>query len=159
MPSTSPATTPATKGTLSRPIVAGIITALVGFTSSFAVVLAGLNAVGATDAQAASGLLALTVTFGVGILILSWRSKLPITLAWSTPGAALLASTGSIDDGWPAAVGAFLAVGALIVLTGLIPALGKLLGRIPTSLAQATLAGVVLSLCLEPFPHWALPQH
>lgn len=151
MPSTSPAITPAIKGTLSRPIVAGVVTALVGFTSSFAVVLAGLHAVGATDAQAASGLLALTVTFGVGILILSWRSKLPITLAWSTPGAALLASTGTIDGGWPAAVGAFLAVGALIVLTGLIPALGKLLGRIPTSLAQAMLAGVVLSLCLQPF--------
>jgi benzoate membrane transport protein len=136
---------------LSRPLVAGIVTALVGFTSSFAVVLAGLRAVGATQEQAASGLLALTLTFGVGVLWLSWRSRLPVTLAWSTPGAALLAGTGVPDGGWPAAVGAFLIAGVLIALTGLIPALGKLMAKIPTALAQAMLAGVLLSLCLAPF--------
>lgn len=140
-----------TRPELSRPIIAGVVTALVGFTSSFAVVLAGLRAVGASDAQAASGLLALTLTFGLGILLLSWRSKLPITLAWSTPGAALLVSTGAVDGGWPAAVGAFLVVGVLILLTGLVPALGQLIGKIPVSLAQAMLAGVLLSLCLAPF--------
>lgn len=136
---------------LSRPLVAGIVTALVGFTSSFAVVLAGLRAVGATQEQAASGLLALTLAFGLGVLWLSWRSRLPVTLAWSTPGAALLAGTGVPDGGWPAAVGAFLIAGVLIALTGLIPALGKLMAKIPTALAQAMLAGVLLSLCLAPF--------
>ncbi|MBB6405049.1 benzoate/H(+) symporter BenE family transporter [Arthrobacter sp. AZCC_0090] len=136
---------------LSRPLVAGIVTALVGFTSSFAVVLAGLRAVGATQEQAASGLLALTLTFGVGVLWLSWRSRLPVTLAWSTPGAALLAGAGTPDGGWPSAVGAFLIAGALITLTGLIPPLGRLIAKIPTALAQAMLAGVLLSLCLAPF--------
>ncbi|HEV7168825.1 MAG TPA: benzoate/H(+) symporter BenE family transporter [Micrococcaceae bacterium] len=136
---------------ISRPIVAGVVTALVGFTSSFAVVLAGLRAVGATDAQAASGLLALTVAFALGALLISWRSRLPVTLAWSTPGAALLVSTGAVDGGWPAAVGAFLAVGVLVLLTGLVPALGSLIGRIPVPLAQAMLAGVLLELCLAPF--------
>ncbi|MHC6220453.1 benzoate/H(+) symporter BenE family transporter [Arthrobacter sp. MMS24-S77] len=136
---------------LSRPLVAGIVTALVGFTSSFAVVLAGLRAVGATQEQAASGLLALTLTFGIGVLWLSWRSRLPVTLAWSTPGAALLAGAGTPDGGWPAAVGAFLIAGVLIALTGLIPPLGRLIAKIPTALAQAMLAGVLLSLCLAPF--------
>ncbi|ACL39648.1 benzoate transporter [Pseudarthrobacter chlorophenolicus A6] len=135
----------------SRPVVAGVVTALVGFTSSFAVVLAGLKAVGADPAQAASGLLALTLTVGVGVLLLAWRSKVPVTLAWSTPGAALLATSGTPDGGWPAAVGAFLAAGVLIALTGLIPALGRLMARIPASLAQAMLAGVLLQLCLAPF--------
>src|SRR5689334_5709316 len=46
-------------------IVAGVVAALVGFTSSFAVVLAGLRAAGASPAQAASGLLAVTVTMAV----------------------------------------------------------------------------------------------
>ncbi|MFJ5957990.1 benzoate/H(+) symporter BenE family transporter [Paenarthrobacter sp. NPDC092416] len=139
------------RGTLGPPIAAGIVTALVGFTSSFAVVLAGLRAVGANQAQASSGLLALTVTFGLGILWLSWRSRMPITLAWSTPGAALLASAGMVDGGWPAAVGAFLMVGVLIALTGLVPILGRLMAKIPTALAQAMLAGVLLPLCLAPF--------
>ncbi|MFH5879489.1 benzoate/H(+) symporter BenE family transporter [Arthrobacter sp. NA-172] len=136
---------------LSLPVVAGIVTALVGFTSSFAVVLAGLKAVGATQEQAASGLLALTLTFGLGVLWLSWRSRLPVTLAWSTPGAALLAGAGVPDGGWPAAVGAFLIAGVLIALTGLVPPLGNLMAKIPTALAQAMLAGVLLSLCLAPF--------
>jgi benzoate membrane transport protein len=134
-----------------RPVVAGIVTALVGFTSSFAVVLAGLKAAGADPAQAASGLLALTVAVGLGVLWLSWRSKVPVTLAWSTPGAALLATSGTVDGGWPAAVGAFLATGVLIAMTGLVPALGRLMTRIPATLAQAMLAGVLLPLCLAPF--------
>ncbi|WHP60947.1 benzoate/H(+) symporter BenE family transporter [Arthrobacter sp. KFRI-F3372] len=135
----------------SRPVVAGIVTALVGFTSSFAVVLAGFRAVGASPAQAASGLLALTVAVGLGVLWLSWRSKVPVTLAWSTPGAAMLATSGTVDGGWPAAVGAFLATGVLIAMTGLVPALGRLMARIPATLAQAMLAGVLLQLCLAPF--------
>ncbi|WP_281728882.1 benzoate/H(+) symporter BenE family transporter [Gordonia paraffinivorans] len=137
--------------TRSEPIVAGIVTALVGFTSSFVVVIAGLRAVGATPVQAASGLLALTVTFGIGMIALSMRTRRPITLAWSTPGAALLASmANSYEGSWSAAVGAFLVVGLLIVATGLVPALGELIGRIPTPIAQAMLAGVLLTLCLAP---------
>ncbi|WP_208294421.1 benzoate/H(+) symporter BenE family transporter [Arthrobacter sp. AG258] len=135
----------------SRPVVAGIVTALVGFTSSFAVVLAGLRAVGADPAQAASGLLAVTLAVGLGVLLLAWRSKVPVTLAWSTPGAALLAASGMPDGGWPAAVGAFLVAGVLLALTGLVPALGRLLTAIPPTLAQAMLAGVLLQLCLAPF--------
>lgn len=132
-------------------MVAGIVTALVGFTSSFAVVLAGLRAVGADPAQAASGLLAVTLAVGLGVLLLAWRSKVPVTLAWSTPGAALLAASGTPDGGWPAAVGAFLVAGVLLALTGLVPALGRLLTAIPPALAQAMLAGVLLQLCLAPF--------
>jgi benzoate membrane transport protein len=135
---------------ISRPITAGIVTSLVGFTSSFVVVLTGLRAVGATPAQAASGLLALSVVMGLACLALAWRYRMPITVAWSTPGAALLAATGVVEGGWPAAVGAFLVVAVLILLAGLWPHLGRLIARIPPSIAQAMLAGVLLPLCLAP---------
>lgn len=135
---------------LTRPIMAGVVTALVGFTSSFAVVLTGLKAVGATPSQSASGLLAVSLTMGVACVVLAWRYRMPITSAWSTPGAALLAATGAVEGGWPAAVGAFLITGALILLTALWPALGALIARIPPSIAQAMLAGVLLPLCLAP---------
>ncbi|MCD2499562.1 benzoate/H(+) symporter BenE family transporter [Microbacterium nymphoidis] len=133
-----------------RPIVAGIVTALVGFTSSFVVVLTGLRAVGATDAQAASGLLALSVTMGIACILLSLRTRMPVTSAWSTPGAALLAGASAVDGGWPAAVGAFIVTGLLIVVTGVWPFLGALVTRIPAPLAQAMLAGVLLPLCVAP---------
>lgn len=132
------------------PVVAGIVAAVVGFSSSFVVVLAGLAAVGATSRQAASGLLALCLTQAVGMAWLAWRHRTPIALAWSTPGAALLLTTGEVDGGWPAAVGAFVVVAVLILLTGLLPWLGALIARIPTALARAMLAGVLLPICLTP---------
>lgn len=130
--------------------VAGVMAALVGFSSSFAVVLAGLRAVGATPAQAASGLLALCLVTGVTTIWASRRYRIPFMFAWSTPGAALLVSTGLITGGWPAAVGAFIVGGGLILLTALWPRLGALISAIPTAIAQAMLAGVLLALCLAP---------
>ncbi len=131
-------------------ISAGFGIAIVGYTSSFAVVLAGLRAVGATGAQATSGLLIMCLAVGVATLLLSLRHRIPITIAWSTPGAAVLASTGAVHGGWPAAVGAFVIVGLVVVLTGLWPRLGALIIAIPAPIAQAMLAGVVLQICLTP---------
>jgi benzoate membrane transport protein len=131
-------------------ILSGIVAALVGWTAASAVVLAGLHRVGATPVEAASGLLAVTATMGLGTIFLATRHRMPIMLAWSTPGAALLASTGIIHGGWSAAVGAFLMTGVLILLTGLWPRLGALIASIPTPIAQAMLAGIVLELCLTP---------
>src|ERR1700712_2584102 len=132
-------------------VLAGIITALVGFTSSFAVVLAGLRAVGATTDQAASGLLVLCLTMGAGSIIFSWRLKIPMTMAWSTPGAALLAGSSVPALGFGAAVTAFAISGALIALCGLVRPLGPAVSAIPPALANAMLAGVLLTLCVEPF--------
>lgn len=145
-----PAPGPDVAGQRSAPYVAGVVTALVGFTSSFAVVIGGLLAVGASPEQAGSGLFALTVAFGAGIIVLAAWHRVPVTLAWSTPGAALLVSTGVVDGGWPAAVGAFVLVGVMVVLTGFVPWLARAVERIPPALAQAMLAGILLPLVLAP---------
>lgn len=134
----------------SQPILAGVITSVVGVTSTFAVVLAGLRAVGASTEQAASGLMVLCLVCGIGTWWLSRQHRIPVILAWSTPGAALLASSSGVSGGWAAAVGAFILVGVLVLLTALWPALGALIARIPTPVAQAMLAGVLLPLCLRP---------
>lgn len=132
------------------PISAGVVCALVGFTSSFAVVLAGLRAAGANPQQAASGLVAVSLAMGASSMLLSWRFRMPITSAWSTPGAALLVTTGAVAGGWPAAVGAFALTAVLLLATGLWPALARLVTRIPNPVAQAMLAGVLLPLCVAP---------
>ncbi|GHJ18099.1 benzoate/H(+) symporter BenE family transporter [Micromonospora sp. AKA38] len=133
-----------------QPVLAGVVTALVGFASSFTVVLAGLRAVGADPAQAASGLLTLCVASGACAVWLGLRHRLPLAIAWSTPGAALLVATGPVSGGWPAAVGAFLLTGLLIIAAGLIPALGRAVAAIPAPVASAMLAGVLLPLCTAP---------
>jgi benzoate membrane transport protein len=142
---------------------AGLLSAFVGFASSFFIILQGLAAVGASQAEAASGLIALSVTMGLGGIYLSLKTKLPISVAWSTPGAALLATTGALEGGFAAAVGAFLATAVLIVLAGLWKPLGRWVAAIPISLASAMLAGVLLTFCLAPVravaeaPGFALP--
>ncbi|GAA0966661.1 benzoate/H(+) symporter BenE family transporter [Acrocarpospora macrocephala] len=131
-------------------IVAGLVSAVVGYASSFTVVLAGLRAVGATPGQAASGLLALCVGIAAVAIFLGLRYRMPISIAWSTPGAALLAATGPVPGGFPAAVGAFLVCAALIVLAGLSPWLARAIAAIPRPIAGAMLAGVILNLCTAP---------
>ncbi|SSC69836.1 unnamed protein product [Ciceribacter sp. T2.26MG-112.2] len=129
----------------------GCLTAFVGFASSFAVVLQGLKGVGATDYQAASGLMALSVSMGLCAIVLSAWTKLPVSIAWSTPGAALLATAGTVEGGFAAAVGAFLVCGVLIVIAGLFRPLGRAVAAIPAPLANAMLSGVILGLCFAPF--------
>jgi benzoate membrane transport protein len=133
-----------------QPVLAGVVTALVGFAGAFAVVLTGLRAAGADDRQAASGLLVLCLASALVALVLGLRHRMPISIAWSTPGAALLISAGPPPGGFPAAVGAFLVCGALIVVAGLVPALGRLIELIPAPIAGAMLAGVLVDLCLAP---------
>ncbi|MFK7792869.1 MAG: benzoate/H(+) symporter BenE family transporter [Devosiaceae bacterium] len=128
----------------------GFLAAFVGFASSFAVVLAGLNAVGASEVQAASGLMASALAMGLCGIWLSWRTRMPLSAAWTTPGAALLAISGGAIGGFSYAVGAFLVCGALIVLSGLWRPFGRAVEAIPGSLANAMLAGILLTLCLAP---------
>ncbi len=128
----------------------GALIAFVGFASSFAVVLHGLTGVGASEAQAASGLMALSISMGLCAIVISAVTRLPVSIAWSTPGAALLASSGSVEGGFNAAVGAFLVCGVLIIVAGLWKPLGRTVSSIPPALANAMLAGVLLSLCFAP---------
>lgn len=131
-------------------LAAGLLSAFVGFASSFAVIVQGLNAVGASRAEAASGLMALSIAMGLCAIWLSLKTRLPISIAWSTPGGALLATTGAVEGGFPAAVGAFTVSGLLIVAAGLWKPFGRWVSAIPPALANAMLAGVLLGLCLAP---------
>lgn len=138
------------RGGLFHAATAGFVAAFVGFASSFAVVLEGLAKVGASHAQAASGVMALCVAMGACAIFLSLRSGLPISVAWSTPGAALLAGSAAPRGGFAVAVGAFLVSGALMVVSGLWKPLGRWVSAIPKPLANAMLAGILLPLCLAP---------
>ena len=141
----------------------GLIASVVGFASSFAIVIGGLIAVGASPEQASSGLMAGAIAMGVASIVLGMMTKMPIAAAWSTPGAALMVTTGAVDGGFEAAVDAFLVTGALIILAGFWKPLGRWVAMIPTAIASAMLAGVLMGLCLAPVkaaataPEAALP--
>ena len=133
-----------------QPIVAGLIGAITGFASSFAIVIAGLRAASATEQQAASGLLTLCLAQAVIAMLYSWRYRMPLSFAWSTPGAAMLIASEGVTGDFSAAVGAFVVCGALLVLTGLWPRLGRAMTAIPKPIAGAMLAGILFPMCLAP---------
>ncbi len=128
-------------------ISAALVASLVGFGSTVALVLSAALALGATPAQTASWLLAVSLAKALGSAALSWGTRIPVVLAWSTPGAALIAATSGVT--MPQAVAAFALAGVLVVLTGAIKPLGKLVAMIPDGVAAAMLAGVLLPFCLK----------
>jgi len=128
-------------------IAAALVAALVGYGSTIALVLAAAQAVGATEAQTASWVLAICLVKAIGSAGLSLYARVPVVLAWSTPGAALIAASSGIS--MPEAVGAFVLAGLLVAATGAIGRLGKLVGKIPDGIAAAMLAGVLIPFCLK----------
>jgi benzoate membrane transport protein len=128
----------------------GLLAAFVGYAASFAIVLAGLRSVGATEAQAATGLFFATLGMGVCSIWLPSLTRIPAAVAWSTPGAAFLASTTALPGGFAEAVGALIGCAVLIVVTGFVPMIGRIVAAIPKPVANALLAGVLLKLCLAP---------
>lgn len=146
-----------------QPIMAGALAAIVGYASTFTLVLAALTATGASPQQAGSGLMSVCIAIGILNIVVSARLKLPVSFAWSTPGVAFILTVGEPVGGFPAVAGAFLVAAGLIFLTGLIQPLARLIAAIPAAIANAMLAGMLLTLCLAPInavaelPALALP--
>lgn len=131
-------------------LTAAAVGVIVGFGGTVALVVQAGQNLGASPLQVVSMVTALCLGIGVPGLLLSWRLRIPVILAWSTPGAALLAaSTLGLD--WSTAVGAFIIAGLLMVVVGLVPAIGRLAARIPSAIASAMLAGVLLPFVIKLF--------
>jgi benzoate membrane transport protein len=131
-------------------VVAGFVTVLVGYTSSAVIVFQAAKACGAGPAEIASWMWALGLGMGATCIGLSLRTRVPVVTAWSTPGAALLATSAA---GLPmsAAIGAFLVSGALLLLFGVTGWFERGMSRIPLPIASGMLAGVLLRFGLDTF--------
>lgn len=131
-------------------IAAGFIAVLVGFTSSAVIVFQAATAAGATPDQIGSWMMALGLGMGITTIGLSLRYKAPIITAWSTPGAALLATSLS---GIPMAeaIGAFVFSALLIITCGVTGWFEKIIDRIPLPIAAAMLAGILFQFGINIF--------
>lgn len=98
---------------------------------------------GASQDQIATSLFVMLIGYGVLSIGLSVWLRMPVSIVWSTPGAAFLATSSSLGLSFEVAVGAFLVSSLLIVLTGAWPALSKLVSKIPPQISAAMLAGVI----------------
>jgi benzoate membrane transport protein len=133
-------------------VTAGFVAVLVGFTSSVAIVFQAATSLGATPAQISSWMWALGLGMGLCTLLPSLWLRQPVMIAWSTPGAAVLATAGVAGSfGMAQATGAFIVCAALITLFGITGWFERLLGRIPMPIANALLAGVLTRFGLDAF--------
>ncbi len=123
--------------------VSAFVAAIVGFGGTLAIVIAAATAVGATQAETASWVTAICLALALETAWLSWRTRMPVIAAWSTPGVALIAASSGFSMG--EAVGAFLVTGALLIATALFRPLMRLIARIPASVASGMLAGIVVT--------------
>ena len=120
-------------------LVSSTLTAvIVGFASTILVIMEAARNVGATPSQQASWAAALCFAMAVSSFILSWRYRMPMITAWSTPGAVLIATSGS-GISYPNALGAFVVAGVLMVVAGLIKPLEKAIEKIPAPIAAEKL--------------------
>lgn len=131
-------------------IVAGFIAMMTGVTSSLVLMFQAGQAAGLTSAQISSWIWALFMGMAVCSIGLSLRYRSPITVAWSTPGAALLiTSLGGVA--YPEAIGAFITCAVLVIICGVTGSFERLVKRLPTSLAAALLAGILFKIGSEIF--------
>lgn len=122
------------------------VAAFVGFGGTLALVVAAANALGATQAETASWVSAICLAVAVETGVLSWRMRMPVMAAWSTPGLALIAAS----QGFTMAegVGVFIFTGAALVLTGLVRPLMRAIAAIPMSVASGMLAGIITGIVI-----------
>ena len=130
-------------------LASALVAAVVGFGGTLALIIAAADAVGATEAETASWVTAICLAMAVETAFLSWRYRMPVVTAWSTPGAALVAASAgfTMND----AVGAFLITAILLVVTGLFRPVTALVARIPVAVSSGMLAGIVVVFVLGAF--------
>ncbi len=131
---------------------AGFVAVLVGFTSSVAIVFQAATALGATPAQISSWMWALGLGMGLCSALPSLLLRKPVMVAWSTPGAAVLA-TAAVAGGFTLAqaTGAFIVCALLMIAAGATGAFERVMDRIPMPIASALLAGVLARFGMDAF--------
>ncbi|PJM71475.1 hypothetical protein CV751_06020 [Achromobacter ruhlandii] len=125
-------------------IAAGLVAVLVSFGGTAVLMVQAGHAAGLDAARIGSWIGSLSLVLGLGCAAYSLRTGLPIVMAWSTPGAALLV-TALAGVPFPEATGAFVLAAALTLACGLFGWIDPILRRIPGEVAAAMLAGVLLN--------------
>ena len=138
-----PAVTPAT-------VSAGFVAVLVAFTSTIALVFHAARSLHASPDQISSWVLALGFGMGLGSIAMSWWTRIPALVVWSTPGAAVIASAAQ-GVNMNEAVGAFMVCGVLMLLCGVTGWFERIMDRTPIALASALLAGILARFALMAF--------
>ncbi|CAM3759174.1 benzoate/H(+) symporter BenE family transporter [Kerstersia gyiorum] len=130
--------------------IAALVSVLVNYGGTFVLVFQAAGLAGLTPAQTASWVWAVSIGVGVTGILLSWRYREPIITAWSTPGAAFLATVMPFTP-YGEVIGAYMLSALGFMLLGLSGAFEKLVRMIPAGIAAGLLAGILLQFGVNAF--------
>ncbi|MCP8635894.1 benzoate/H(+) symporter BenE family transporter [Pseudomonas mosselii] len=131
-------------------LVAGLIAVIISYAGPLIIVFQAADQAGLDNAATASWIWAISIGSGLTGLLLSWKLRVPVITAWSTPGAALLVSM-LPSVSLAQAVGAYIVASLLIAVIALSGAFDKLMNRLPKAIAAAMLAGILFRFGAELF--------
>ncbi len=132
-------------------ITAGFVASLVGLTSSIAIVFSAARALGADDAMLTSWVWAVCIGMAALTIVPSLYLRMPVMIAYSTPGAAILATLKPGDFTMAEGIGAFIVSALCIAFFGFSGLFERLMNRIPVALASALLAGALSRFAIAGF--------
>ncbi len=126
-----------------KTITAGIISTIFGCTGPALVVIDSATKAGYNQNQIVTWLFGIYFFGGMLSIILALYYKIPISGAYSIPGAAMM-STALVGVPFEEASGAFIMSGALVLLLGLSGLIGKIMRWIPLPIVMAMIAGAMI---------------
>ncbi|MFD1561106.1 benzoate/H(+) symporter BenE family transporter [Paraburkholderia silviterrae] len=129
-------------------LLAGCIATLISFAGPLVIVFQAAQ--GLPHAVLESWVWSIAVGSGVLGIVLSLRYKVPVVIAWSAPGSALLITLLPTVD-YAAAVGAYLAASLVIFLVGITGTFDKIVSRLPAGISAAMLAGILFGFTAKMF--------
>ncbi len=130
--------------------VAGLIATIISYAGPLVIIFQAAKSAGLPHEVLSSWVWAISIGSGVLGIVLSLRFKVPVIIAWSAPGSALLVALlpGIILN---EAVGAYIVSSLIILLVGLSGAFDRIISKLPAAISAAMLAGILFSFGTQLF--------
>ncbi|MDD1016203.1 benzoate/H(+) symporter BenE family transporter [Pseudomonas rubra] len=125
-------------------LVAGFIATLISYAGPLVIIFQAAHSAQLSAAELSSWVWAISIGSGLLGVILSLRYRVPLVIAWSAPGSALLVAL-LPGVAYAEAVGAYLVANLVILLVGLSGAFDRIVGKLPSAISAAMLAGILFS--------------
>ena len=125
-------------------VVAGFIATVISYAGPLVIIFQAADSAGLSQAVLSSWIWAISIGSAVLGIGLSLRYRVPIIIAWSAPGSALLVALLpqiSLNQ----AVGAYLVASLIVFLVGISGAFDRLIGKLPAAISAGMLAGILFS--------------
>lgn len=124
-------------------IASGLISTIFGCTGPCLVTIAAASTAGFTLADTVTWVFGIYVFGGLLGLILSLYYKMPISGAYSIPGATLMGAA-LAGYSFNEAAGAFIIAGVIVLIIGLTGLIGKIMKVLPLEIVMAMVAGAMM---------------